>query len=176
MIIVIKNDRIHAIYAETIDIKPSEDESFLIVPDKINLVSLFQKAGFDPGIIGGGLGLPNPLTLPNFFSAEELTAIRKKTAQKQRVIREEVGITWEGNRFKIDTKTCQSLAIAISSIINGTLTPPLSWRDANGDFISLNLEQLRELARTIMRATEANFQQEKLESNGSSMYGQHGSD
>ncbi len=169
MIIIIKNDRIHASYAETIDITLSEGESFIIIPDKINLTSRFQEAGFNPWVTGF-LGLPNPLTLQNFFSVEELTIIRKKTATKNRVIREEIGITWGGNKFKIDTKTCQSLAIAITSIMNGALTPPLSWRDADGNFVSLSLEQLKELVGVIMRATEANFQQEELESNGS-MYG-----
>jgi len=166
MIIVIRNNKIHASYAETIDITPSEGESFIIIPDKINAFNLlerFQDAGFDAGVTGF-LGLPNPLTLPNFFSVEELTIIGKKTATLNRVIREEIGIIWRENRFKIDTKTCQSLAIAITSILNGTLTLPLSWRDADGNFVSLNLEQLKELVGIIMRATEANFQQEEFES------------
>ena len=173
MIIVIRSNKIHASYAETIDITPSEGESFIIIPDKINLTSRFQEAGFNPWVTGF-LGLPNPLTLPNFFSVEELTIIGKKTATLNRVIREEIGITWGGNKFKIDTKTCQSLAIAITSIMNGTLTPPLSWRDADGNFVSLSTEQLKELVGIIMRATEANFQQEELESKGGSMYGQFG--
>lgn len=174
MVILIRNNKIHAIYSDTTDISPLENESIVVVPDTLNLSKLYQEAGLDTDSTVGFLGLPNPLEINdviNFIPAEELNIIKKKTASFNRVLRENNGVFWNNSRHKIDTKTCQSLAIAIISIEKGIITPPLAWRDADGNFAELSLNQLQELTAVVMRATEDNFKQEKLESKAN-VYGQ----
>lgn len=174
MVILIRNNKIHAIYSDTTDISPLENESIVVVPDNFNLGKLYQEAGLDTDSTVGFLGLPNPLEINdviNFIPAEELNIIKKKTASFNRVLRENNGVVWNNSRHKIDTKTCQSLAIAIISIEKGIITQPLAWRDADGNFAELSLNQLQELTAVVMRATEDNFKQEELESKAN-VYGQ----
>lgn len=165
MVILIRNGRVYAVYPDTTDIIPSDGyESIIVAPDNLNLSKLYRDAGFDPDTTVGLLGLPNPLEIENFFPVEELNIIRKRTASFNRILRENNGIIWNDSRHKIDTKTCQSLAIAVISIENGIITPPLVWRDADGNFATLSLTQLQELTGVVMRATEENFKQEEIES------------
>lgn len=164
MVILIKNGKVYATYPDTTSVIPSEDESIVVVPGGINLGKLYQKSGFDINNTVGFLGLPNPLEIENFFPVEELNIVRKRTASFNRVLRENNGIIWNDSRHKIDTKTCQSLVIAILSIQSGTITPPLAWRDADGNFATLGLTELQELAGVVMHATEENFKQEEIES------------
>lgn len=162
MVIVLKNNKYYADYPDSTLITPTNDEQVIIIPNKININLAYQSAGFDTK--NGLIGLPNPLSIEGFFSSEELRDVRRANATFSRQQKEVLGVIWNGHRFETNTKTCQSIAIAINSIMAGMLAQPLNWRDADGNFISLSLEQLKEIAVMVMSVTEQQFNQEKIDS------------
>jgi hypothetical protein len=161
-IILDAHNRIHSYYSDEKIITIPNNCALIIIPNEIFelLSSLYDQAGYS--IENGVRNLPDPRT-GSILTAEQLQQVKVATAQYNRQVREEQGVTWNGHQFKTDTKTCSSLLGTIQSVQAGTLSEPIGWRCADGEFVDLTLIQLQEVAGVVLAATEANFAAERAE-------------
>lgn len=166
VLVGIKDGRVKSYNKESANFTGGTNETIIIVPKALYKKLLDAKTQtvqenvmeMRPTL----LGLQDP-RYSDVTTPSEKIEIRHATAAYTRKQTELGNLEWNGNQIKADIESQLRVGKLHYDLNNALVTGPVDFKVATGEFISLTIEQVNDLAGTLALFTQNAFSQEKID-------------